>query len=407
MCEDFQKHGQRVIVPAIEEWLDLDLIKFKKNNPIQFPIYWELKNGSSFEILTYEQKTVQFEGWEGDLAWFDEPPPRDKFIATTRGLVDRGGRVMMTLTPLNQPWIFDEIVKVADKSYSYSLTMDIRDNLHRVEDGVEVGHLNEAAIKRFEMALKPEEKEARLHGKFLHLSGLVFKQFDPNVHIFGECEIKDTWTRYMAIDPHPRTPTACLWLAVDEFDNYVVYDELYLADMDIKEMASAIKAQEGPYPAQIRYIDPAMDKDNAIAGGFNVRKELMKYGIYTIRANNDWDYGKDCMDQALTPKWNSFTGEETPRLRIDSGCKRLIHEITHYVWDSKMVIGIENQKQRPIKKNDHMVDCLRYLLAAGPRQIFEEPDEDDGPSYKGDYSKYPVKRPSSPSKYDSLIDRRG
>ena len=61
-CEDFQKAGMQVIVPAIEEWLNLDLVAKKTRNPMGFPIHWRLKNGSTFEVLTYEQKTAHYEG---------------------------------------------------------------------------------------------------------------------------------------------------------------------------------------------------------------------------------------------------------------------------------------------------------------------------------------------------------
>ena len=407
-CEDFSKSGARVIVPALEDWLDLELIKSKKKNPMGFPIYWEMKNGSTFEILTYEQKTQQYEGWKGDIAWFDEPPPRDKYVASTRGLVDSGGRCWLTLTPLSQPWIHDEIVAGADGVDTFSIGMDIRDNLIRVEDGVEHGHLSEASIKLFEKKLKPEEREARIHGKFLHLTGLVFKQFDPNMHVIKDMEIPAHWTRYMAIDPHPRTPTAVLWMAVDEQENFFVYDEMFLADMDAKEIANAIKAQEGTEPAKLRYIDPAMDKDHALAGGFNIRKELMRYGIYTIRANNEWEYGKDALDRAITPKWNPFLGQEAPQLRIiGSDCPRLIWEITHYVWETNPILDADKQKrQKPTKKDDHMMDCLRYILAANPRFLPEENDEVIAqPTYKGEYTKHPAANPErTGNSYRELVD---
>lgn len=403
-CEDFQKAGMRVIVPAIEEWLDMDMVAKKTHNPMGFPIFWQLKNGSAFEILTYEQKTAQYEGWKGDIAWFDEPPSREKYIATLRGLVDASGFCWLTLTPLSQPWLYDELVTNRNDDI-FTITMDIRDNLIREVDGIKFGHLSEEAIERFEESLNPEEKEARIHGKFLHLTGLVYKAFNPTIHV-NDVDMKKTWTRYMAIDPHPRTPTACLWLAVDEHLNFWVYDELFLDGMDIKEIANAIKAQEGSLAADVRFIDPAMDKENPIVGNFNIRKELMKHGIYTIRANNDWEYGKDCVDRAIQPKWNAMLGEEVPQLHIDSGCKRLLYEFTHYVWEYKQRGPEQAQRQKPIKKDDHMMDCLRYILAGNPTFMNRDRDaeEDAGPSYKGTYAKYQTV-PEAKGSYRSLVER--
>jgi phage terminase large subunit-like protein len=405
-CEDFQKAGSQVIVPAIEEWLNLDLVAKKTRNPMGFPIHWRLRNGSTFEVLTYEQKTAHYEGWKGDLAWFDEPPSRDKYIATLRGLVDTNGRTWLTLTPLSQPWLYDELVTNPSGNDIKCITMDIRDNVIREVDGIKYGHLTEDAIQRFEDSLNPEEKEARLHGKFLHLTGLVYKNFDAMKYVVP-VEIKPHWSRYMAIDPHPRTPTACLWLAVDELDNYWIYDEMFIDGLDIKEIAHAIKAQEGKYPADVRYIDPAMDKENPIFGThFNIRKELMRHGIYTIRANNEWEYGKDCVDRAIQPKWVPMLGEDSPRLHVGSNCTRLIHEFTHYVWEFKKRTEEQASRQKPIKRDDHMMDCLRYILAANPTYMTREEDDslEDGPTFKGEYTKYPVKNSEGKTAYHELVD---
>ena len=158
-AQDFQKGVGEVILAFFEEWLDLTKIK-RSRNPMGIPVKWELPNGNSFDILTYEQATEQWEGWKGHVVWFDEPPPRDKYIATLRGLVDMGGRCWLTLTPLKQAWLYDEIYTKADNEKIFVETVDMRDNTT----------LTEKQIKQFESSLTEEEKEARLHGRFLHLS---------------------------------------------------------------------------------------------------------------------------------------------------------------------------------------------------------------------------------------------
>jgi phage terminase large subunit-like protein len=103
--KDFQKGVGEVIIPFLDEWLDMNLVARTIKNPMGIPVKWWLKNGSVFDILTHEQNTEQFEGWKGHIAWFDEPPPRDKYVATLRGLVDFQGRRWLTLTPLTQPYV--------------------------------------------------------------------------------------------------------------------------------------------------------------------------------------------------------------------------------------------------------------------------------------------------------------
>lgn len=395
VAKDFQKGVGMVIIPFLEEWLDPSLVTRKYRNPIGIPVLWELRNGSKFDILTHEQDTGQFEGWRGQVAWFDEPPPRDKYIATLRGLVDYRGRNWLTLTPLSQPWIYDEIYNCKDTNRVFSITTDIQDN----------PHLSKEAIKEFEQTLTDEEKEARLHGRFLHLSGIVYKEFNNNIHICEPPQIKENWTRYFCIDPHPRTPTACLWLAVDPFGNHWVYDELWLKDMDIEQVSHAIHAQEGNLPPKIRYIDPAMDKDNSLAGGFNTRKELMKHGIYCQRASTD-ELGMNRIRMALKPRYVVKYGTEVPVLRISRKCTQTLYEFQHYIWaERKHEFGL-TEKNTVKKANDHFMDCLKYIYNADPRYMADEVEEEV--VYEGEYVKYPTKRTRSveSNAYKNLVEEK-
>jgi phage terminase large subunit-like protein len=394
IAKDFLKGVGEVIIPFFDEWLDPSLVAKRSKNPMGIAIKWYLKNGSVFDILTHEQSTEQFEGWKGDIAWFDEPPPRDKYIATTRGLIDFNGRHWLTLTPLTQPWIYDEIYTKHDGKRVFCVTMDMRDNKN----------LTEQAIRQFESGLTEEEKEARMHGKFMHLSGLVYKEFDPPVHIVESIQMKPDWTRYFAIDPHERTPTACLWMAADPDNNLWIYDELWLKDMDIESIAHAIHAQEGELLPRVRLIDPHADKDNAIAGGFNIRKELMRYGVYCQRANSDPALGKARIRQALTPRYSAVLKTEVPRLHITRNCAQTVYEFQHYIWDDYRRNKEEfDQKETVKKKNDHFMDALRYIFNFDPRYIVDESAEETEVEYAGKYAKYPIKAEPKGS-YHSLVE---
>lgn len=382
VAKDFQKGVGEVIIPFLEEWLDDSLVARKQRNPLGIPVKWTLKNGSVFDILTHEQTTEQFEGWHGHIAWFDEPPPRDKYIATLRGLVDFHGRNWLTLTPLTQPWIYDSIYTRADNKSIFVETVDIREN----------PYLSEDAIKEFERNLTEEEKEARLHGRFMHLTGLIYKEFQPDIHICEPVKVKKDWTRYFCIDPHERTPTACLWLAVDSEGRHWVYDELWLAEMTLQEVSRAILAQEGDLAPHFRFIDPHNDKDHNLAGGFNVRKELMKYGVFCQRANSDPALGKSRIKRALKPEFNKMRKEYTPCLRISRYCTQTIYEFQHYQWDNYRRNADEYEaKEQVKKKSDHFMDCLRYIYNFGPRYIPAEQFEEET-VYEGQYAKYPTQQ---------------
>jgi len=397
IAKDFQKGVGEVIIPFLDEWLDMSLVAKKYRNPIGVPVKWSLKNGSVFDILSHEQNTEQYEGWKGHVAWFDEPPPRDKYIATLRGLVDYRGRNWLTLTPLTQPWIYDDIYTSTDKERVHCVTVNIRDN----------PHLDEEAIKDFEAGLTEEEKEARIKGRFLHLSGLVYKEFTLQDHVVDDFEIPQHWTRYMAIDPHERTPTAVMWFAVDPQENHWIYDELWLGGMDLVSIANAIHAQEGGLVPCVRLIDPHNDKDNAMAGGFNVRKEFMRHGIFCERANSDTQLGKSRVRKALKPMYNHLSKTVQPQLRVFQSCKQTIYEFQHYLWDehrrNKEEQGIKDQVK---KKDDHFMDCLRYIYNFEPRFMSNAEEEEEEITYSGTYTKYPESTTRKSGSYHNLTEQR-
>jgi hypothetical protein len=196
---------------------------------------------------------------------------------------------------------------------------------------------------------------------------------------------------------------------------------MWLADMTVKEIAHAIHSEEhgmGLTDARvIRFIDPAMDKENDLIGGFNTRTELMKYGIACSRANNDFDYGISKIREALRPTFFPLLNASIPRLRISQRCRHLIYEFQHYIWDDYTMRPEEHDtrypheqsyggKQKVKKKNDHFIDCLRYILNANPRYFQSESDVDDV-VYEGEYTKHPTSktRGSGSSRYYDLVEK--
>lgn len=70
-----------------------------------------------------------------------------------------------------------------------------------------------------------------VYGKFQHLTGMVFKQFNTRVHVIKPFHInRRDFVVVEAIDPHPRNPDAVVWIATDAKGRRFVVDELYTAD---------------------------------------------------------------------------------------------------------------------------------------------------------------------------------
>ncbi len=345
--EDWTHQVGQVLMPIIKETIPMDeIVSTKKNNQgIQY--LWEFRNGSTLEIMTYEQDTDHVEGWSGHFVGFDEPPPRDKYIAMRRGLVDYDGIFLMSMTPLKEPWIFDEVVN--SKENVLSLTVDIREN----------PYLSEEAIVKFEAVLTDDEKESRLHGKWQHLQGLVYKEFDRGLHVIEPFKLTHRFTYFAAIDFHPRTEHAVILVAVDKRNNMYVVDEIF-AHGTAEDIASWIITWHRKNMLDTVLID-ALSKGDSNRGKttFDIISDLLwLHQILLETGSKDLDSGvREVQDALLGPN-------KMPSLFVFPHCERTIFEFTHYIWaDWKRGIAQERTaKQTPRSKDDHMLENIRRLL---------------------------------------------
>lgn len=330
-------------------------------------------NGSTVDFLSYEQDDKMFEGWVGDWATFDEPPPRNKFVATMRGLMRYNGICWMALTPLSEPWIYDEIYTQAGASPSQPdvFVFDILDNKY----------LSKEQIEDFEKRLTPDEKEARLHGRFKHLSGLIYKEIKPDTHIIDDFEIPNDWTRYCAMDYHPRTPCAVAWIAVDPKGRFYVYDELWI-DKTIKEISDVINGKEDKKMVRARFIDPLSATPDRITGS-SPQREFARSGLHFRSARKDWVTGKNAVHEAL-----KLDKENKPGLFFfKNGAAKVINAFLRYQWD-EYSDNREGEKETPKKKFAHFPDVVRYMLVERPtyqnRQKINYPQQEyEGHKYTG------------------------
>ena len=161
---------------------------------------------------------------------------------------------MFFMTPLSDSaWIYDELILKESKKRGI-VYADVEANCK--QHGVR-GFLEHSDIEQMVAEYTEDEREARASGKFMHLAGLVYKEFDENVHLIEPFELNDNYTLYCALDPHPRTPHAVMWLAVDNQGTKFIVDELFVEGSP-EELAGKIKAKESQFQIKVkkRIIDP-------------------------------------------------------------------------------------------------------------------------------------------------------
>jgi len=218
------------------------------------------------------------------------------------------------------------------------------------------------------------------------LSGLFYKRNYLGLWCLAEGAIFDFWDRDIYVVKKPpaaanywiagvdygmSNPTACIVVGVHtgiqtQTGKQLWTEAEYYWDQKVKgraklvsELAEDIQQFLEPYAIKAVYIDPS-----AAA----LRLELSRLGIHCVDANNDVENGIQIMTSMV----------RDGKCQVMNTCTNLIREIEGYSWDPK---AAERGEDKPIKKDDHITDCLRYCLAShkvSTYQPYKTPPPDQG-----------------------------
>jgi hypothetical protein len=182
---------------------------------------------------------------------------------------------------------------------------------------------------------------------------------------FGENNIVDPYIPttedmiMLGIDPHDRNPHGVAFIALNRENEYTVYDEIY-EHCVIGELVTKIKAKmANRFPPNLSIIDTSAHAQQSISG-LSVADEMMRRGLPTIGAFKDWQPGVLKVNEHLNP------GEGIrPKLFVTRNCVQTIREFRHYVWaDWARAKDKYNPKEKPLEKDDHLLDAIRYVIMA-------------------------------------------
>ena len=265
----------------------------------------------------------------------------------------RKGRVIVPTTPHGYNWVY--------KRFYLPATEGNPNYWAKICPVIE----NEGFSKdEYELARKelPEEIfREQYDGEFVAYTGLIYKRFSRQNNVIKPFEIPNSWRRYMAIDPHPSTPVAVLWLAIDEHDAIYLYDEMFIPNLTIQEISERIRAKEKSMEFK-RLIDPKAKYIDKLRGQTSsVKMQFANEEIYCVEANNKFESAYYRIEELLTPQ--PIYGEPEnlkPKLFVFNTLKETIHEFETTTW--------ENEK----KGECHMLDCLKYILNDNPIRNWNE-----------------------------------
>ena len=367
--QGWESHIKAVVVPALKFWWPSERpIETKKNNQGVEAIWKDVMTGSSLEIMSTSQSSDVFEGWDGDLVVYDEPPPRDVRVACARGLVVRKGRELFAATLLKEAWIHREVIKARLENgkvdpTTFNVTGEIYDNL---------GYgITQEGIDQFAKTLKPEEKQARLFGIPSYMSSLVYENIKRDLHIKPEFKIPLDWIVDIQIDFHPSKPWAVLFNATAK--NGFKY---FCKEMEIKgnpkfvgeEIVRYIK--ENNLRIGRAQIDPLAkgDQNNDNTVYEILGQVLSAYGISLDVASKDKDNGIALLNNLL------WTENEMPGQFFFDNCVKTFQQMEDLMYDP------ESLKPTALKVDDDFAECA-YRHALMNTQWYE-PINYDTSKYK-------------------------
>lgn len=279
----------------------------------------------------------------------------DQYLRARLG--SRKGRVVIPTTPHGYNWIYKRFYLPAvdgDPDY-WAKIVSVKENpLFSREE-------YEKAKKELPEDIFKEQYD----GEFVAQTGLIYKRFIRQQNVIDSFEIPKRWFRYVAIDPHPNTPCAVLWMCVDEHGTCYIYDEMFIPDLTIPEITERIRAKEGRDVIKKRLIDPRAKYIDKLRGQTaSVQMQFRKLGIHAIEANSKFESGYYKINELLTPR--EVYGQKDlkkPRLFVFKNCKETIYEFETCNWENE--------------EDNHMLDCCKYIINDNPVRTWSQQEKID------------------------------
>ncbi len=252
-------------------------------------------------------------------------------------------------------------------------------------------YLPQGEIEKAKKELTEDTFAQEYMADFRKYTGLVYKEFQREVHVIEGFDVPDGWGVYRGIDFGSTNPTACIWVAVDGDDNWYVISEHYQTGETIDYHAGLINSNPFSNKVTASYGDPS---------GAQWIQEFAQRGIYITPANketgtnfNSWvRFGIEKVSERLkiTPghtvqhvqAGDTSNGQSlgNPKLFVFNSCTNLIREFETYRWKEKSVTQAQdlNEPDVPEKANDHAMDALRYFAVSYKKQTNEYNDINKG-----------------------------
>lgn len=290
---------------------------------------------------SYDQGRKAFQGTKRCI-WLDEEPPLEIYIEcllrTAAAGDGVGGLTLATFTPLEG--MSDVVRSFLEAEETGGATGPKAVVMAGWDD---VPHLSEAEKARLLASIPPHQRDARSKGIPQLGAGAIYP-VEESSFVIDPVPIQPHWRIAYGMDVGWNC-TAAVWGALDkDTDTLYLYREYAAGELHPSVHAAAIKGKEGA-PKHPGVIDPA-SRGRLQKDGCQLLQDYCDLGLDLQAANNAVEAGL----------FEVLTRLTTNRLKVFN---------TLVGWLKEFRVYQRDEKGRVIKKNDHRMDCTRYLVNSG------------------------------------------
>ncbi len=276
---------------------------------------------------------------------------RKIILTTNSGGRDWGWRWHTDKKHIKDPELRDQYINIKAPSL---------ENIH-LPDGYIDNMLNTWSEERIKREIMGDEDS---------FEGMIYNEFDRSIHVVKPFRIPDDWVIRIGMDDGYRNAAAWVYGAINPDGDLYIWNEFYEKEWLIEEICqkgkdgrpSAVSKIGGRKVEQARMDTAAKQVKNGTSNWQIYLKYLPK-GFPMLEAQKSVQTGIERVKSYLKPDAN-----KKPRLYIFDTCTNLLDEMAQYRWAEQQPgrQGKVNEKEDPVKNNDHALDALRYLVMTMP-----------------------------------------
>lgn len=306
-----------ITVKANESRLEIEVRNLKGSTSLIQLRGWEnvdTLRGQKFHFIVVDEVAMMRNFW---VNWQEVVVPT---------LTDTRGEVLFISTPKGFNHFYELYNKELDDKDFKSFHFTTYDNPHIPSDEVE----------KLKAQLTEDRFAQEYLAEFKKTEGLVYKEFSRDFDTTDKEPRSSVYT-IVGLDFGYTNPAAALKIVIDSDQTYWITEEWYKTGQTNEQIGEVVLSMK---PMAV-YADPA-EPDRIEA--------LKRMGVNVREVSKDIDAGIDRVRELFKQR----------RIKINKRCVNLIWELETYSYPERK--PMQNEKEVPIKENDHAVDALRYAI---------------------------------------------